>query len=322
MEQRLGHGHEQRRRHSLSRDVPDERLHLHAEYQRSNWKARFRLNDADFYDLFGPTKTSRKGYALGLGYTRTLVYDPPRQLDLSLRADYYGGLDRLPDFQNVATPIDRLTSVRARLGYRNLRGSLGRVDDEKGHRSEAGLDSDVVGGRTFFRAWAEVDRGFALPLGHSSVWLRNSAGFSPNDRAQPFANFYFGGFGNNWVDHGEEKRYRERYSFPGAELNAIGGRNYAKSTLEWNLPPVRFRRLGRPGFYATWARPALFASGIVTDMDSAATRRALTNVGAQVDVRFTILSALDLTLSGGYAVAFEDGERPRPEAMISLKLLR
>jgi hypothetical protein len=85
---------------------------------------------------------------------------------------------------------------------------------------------------------------------------------------------------------------------------------------------VRFRRAGRPGFYATWARPALFASGIVTDMDSAATRRALLSVGAQVDVRFTILSALDLTLSGGYAVAFEDGARRRPEAMISLKLLR
>jgi hypothetical protein len=304
-------------------DLPaGERLHLHAEYQRSNWKARLRLNDADFYDLFGPTKTSRKGYALGLGYTRTLVYDPPRQLDLGVRADYYGGLDRLPDFQNVATPIDRLTSVRARLGYRDLRGSLGRVDDEKGHRLEAGLDGDVVGGKTFVRAWADVDGGLALPLAHSSVWLRSSAGFSPNDRAQPFANFFFGGFGNNWVDHGEEKRYRERYSFPGAELNAIGGRNYAKSTLEWNLPPLRFRRAGRPGFYATWARPALFASGIVTDMDSAASRRALVTLGGQVDVRFTILSALDLTLSGGYAVAFEDGARARPEAMVSLKLLR
>jgi hypothetical protein len=304
-------------------DLPaKERLHLHAEYQRSNWKARFRFNDADFYDLFGPTKTSRKGYALGLGYTRTLVYDPPRQLDLTVRADYYGGLDRLPDFQNVATPIDRLTSVRARLGYHDLRGSLGRVDDEKGQRWQVGLDNDLVDGKAYFRTWADLDRGFALPLPHSSIWLRNSAGFSPNDRAQPFANFFFGGFGNNWVDHGEEKRYRESYSFPGAEINAIGGRNYVKSTLEWNLPPVRFRRAGRPGLYATWARPAVFASGIVTDMDSSATRRALLSVGAQVDVRFTILSALDLTLSGGYAVAFEDGAPRRPEAMISLKLLR
>jgi hypothetical protein len=304
-------------------DLPaGERLHVDAEYERSNWKARFRLNHADFYDLFGPTKTSRKGYAYGLGHTRTLVYDPPRQLDLSLRADHYRGVDTLPDYQNVATPIDRMTTLRARLGYRDLRGSLGRVDDEKGNRWRLGLDNDLVDGKAYLRAWAEADRGFALPLRHSSIWVRSSAGFSPNDPAAPWANFFFGGFGNNWVDHGEEKRYRESYSFPGVELNAIGGNNYVKSTLEWNLPPLRFRRAGRPGFHATWARPALFASGIVTDMDRAEARRSLLSVGGQADLRLIILSALDLTLSGGYAVAFEDGARPRREAMISLKLLR
>jgi hypothetical protein len=304
-------------------DLPaGERLHLHAEYQRSNWKARFRFNDADFYDLFGPTRTSRKGYNGGLGYTRTLVYDPPRQLDLVVRADHYRGLDTLPDFQNVATPIDNMTSLRARLGYHDLRGSLGRVDDEKGLAWQVGLDSDLVDRRAYFRAWADLDRGIALPLRHSSVWLRSSAGFSPNDPGAPWANFFFGGFGNNWVDHGDEKRYRESYSFPGAEIDEIPGRNYARTMLEWNLPPVRFRRAGRPGFYATWARPALFASAIATNMDNSSTRRVLSNVGAQVDVRFTILSALDLTLSGGYALAFEEGAPRRSEAMVSLKLLR
>ena len=29
----------------------------------------------------------------------------------------------------------------------------------------------------------------------------------------------FGGFGNNYVDHGEVKRFRSYYSFPGLELN-------------------------------------------------------------------------------------------------------
>ena len=31
-------------------------------------------------------------------------------------------------------------------------------------------------------------------------------------------------------------RYREYYSFPGTELNEIGGKNFAKATLEWTLP--------------------------------------------------------------------------------------
>ena len=124
------------------------------------------------------------------------------------------------------------------------------------------------------------------------------------------------------MDHGNEKRYREQYAFPGADLNEIGGRNYVKSMAEWNLPPVRFRRVGTPGFYLTWARPALFASGLVTNLDGAGGRRSLTNVGGQVDFQLTILSALDMTLSAGYAVAFEDGYSPRHETMVSLKVLR
>jgi hypothetical protein len=35
-----------------------------------------------------------------------------------------------------------------------------------------------------------------------------------------------------------------------------------------------------------------------------------------------MLSVLDMTLSVGGAVAFEDGHQPRREAMISLKVLR
>jgi hypothetical protein len=45
-------------------------------------------------------------------------------------------------------------------------------------------------------------------------------------------------------------------------------------------------------------------------------------VGGQLDLRFTVLSNLDMTLSAGAALAFEQGDRARREAMISLKVLR
>jgi hypothetical protein len=88
------------------------------------------------------------------------------------------------------------------------------------------------------------------------------------------------------------------------------------------LPPVRFRRVGSAGFYLTWARPALFASLLATDLDDAGVRRTVTNVGGQVDFRFSVLSALDMTLSAGYAAAFEDGFRLRLEGILSLKVLK
>lgn len=307
-----------------SAELPEkERLHLRAQYQRYDVRVDFKLNAADFYDLFGPTKTSLKGHSLRVGYLKSLVYDAPRKLDLAVDAAYYGDLERLPDFQNVPTSFDRLLATRARLSYRNFRHSMGYVDEEKGVGWDVVFAGDRVRGKTFPKLLSNLDLGLALPLRHSSLWLRTSAGYSHvDDRDEPFANFFFGGFGNNWVDHREEKRYREWYSFPGVELNELGGTNYAKSMLEWNLPPVRFRRAGSPGFYLTWARPALFASGIVTNLDERSLRTVVSNVGAQIDFRFVALSRLDLTLSVGHARAFEDGKRARHETMVSVKVLR
>jgi hypothetical protein len=305
-----------------SRLAAKERYHLRGQFQRYDWKLGFQWNGADFYDLFGPTKTSLKGHAVNLGYRKILVYDKPRQLDLNFDVAYYGGLERLPNYQNVATDFDKVLETRAWLTYANQRHSLGFVDEEKGVKWDLAFLGDRVKGRSFPKVYSNLDLGFALPLRHSSVWLRSSAGYSPGDRDEPFANFYFGGFGNNYVDHGDEKRYRAWYSFPGLELNEVGGTNYVKSILEWNLPPIRFRRVGHPGFYLTWARPALFVSGLATNLDRSSLRRVVTNVGTQLDFRLSALSRLDLTFSVGYAVAFEDGARPRHETMVSLKLLR
>ena len=71
-----------------------ERLHLDAEYQRYDWRARARWNGADFYDLFGPTRTSRKGYLVDAGHKNTLLFDEPRRLELDLDGTVGGGLDQ------------------------------------------------------------------------------------------------------------------------------------------------------------------------------------------------------------------------------------
>jgi hypothetical protein len=299
-----------------------ERIHLDAEYQRYDWRGRFALNRGDFYDLFGPTKTGRKGYLLSVGHKKTLIFDEPRRLDFDIEGEFSGNLDRLPDFQNVPVAVDRLFTLEAHLGFSDIRNSLGNVDDETGRRWSVVFQGHQIEERSVPRVYSNYDRGFALPMGHSSIWIRNTAGLSTGRRSDPFANFFFGGFGNNYVDHREEKRYRDVYSFPGAELNEIFGRNFVRSMVEWNLPPWRFRRAGTPGFYATWARPAVFASGLLTNLDTKDVRRSVANIGGQLDFRLSLISTLDLTVSVGGAVAFEDGFAPRREATFSLKILR
>jgi hypothetical protein len=66
----------------------------------------------------------------------------------------------------------------------------------------------------------------------------------------------------------------------------------------------------------------LFTGGLVTNVEHEATRRVLTNVGGQLDFQLTALSTLDMILSVGSAVAFEDGFAPRRELMVSFKVLR
>lgn len=300
----------------------DERLHLRAEYQRYDWRARVTYNDADFYDLFGPTKTGRKGYTAGLGYRRTLLFDEPRRIEVDANAMFAGNLDRLPQYQNIEVDVDRLFAADATLKGSHVRSSLGRVDDEKGLTWSVTADSTRVAGQWFARTHGTVDVGAPLPLAHASVWIRSAAGISPGSRNEPFANFFFGGFGNNWVDRGEAKRYRAYDAFPGVDLNEIGGRNFVRSTLELNLPPLRFRRVGTPGAYLTWMRPAIFAGAIMTNIDHEDFRRTASNLGGQLDFQLTTLSSLDMMFSVGAAVAFEKGFAPRRELMVSFKVLR
>ena len=309
--------------YSPAGDLPQsERVHLRADYERFDWHGRFEFNAADFYDFFGPTKTGRKGYVFAVGKKQTLIFDLPHRLELDMNARFAGNLDRLPEFQNVAVDVNRLLTLEARLADQDLRSSLGHVDDETGRRWSIEAQGNQVDGRMVPRFHGTFDRSLGVPAGHSSIWLRTAAGYSPTGRDNPFANFYFGAFRNNWVDHRDEKRYREVYSFPGASLDEIAGRTFLKSMLEWNLPPLRFRRAGRPGFYASWARPSIFVGGLGTNVDARDARRFVTDAGGQIDFRFGLLSTLDLTVSAGAAVALEDGVSPRKEAMLSIKILK
>jgi hypothetical protein len=297
-----------------------ERLHSTLSAEFSSWTVAASYNNADFYDLFGPTKTSRKGYSLSVKYGGYLLYDRPQMLKYTLTAAGYAGLDRLPDYQNIASSFDQFYTLNAKLSYENLRRSLGAVEMEEGVTAQLISYATLVLGNAYPQVVGAVDIGGLLPLDHSSVWLRLAGGNGFGDRGSSFNDLYFGGFGNNWVDHRNEKRYREIFSFPGVELNAIGGSNFGKAAVEWTLPPIRFRHAGFGELYCSWARVALFTGIIGTDLDRTGGARVF-DAGAQIDFRLSIFWRLESTLSFGCAAAVERGQRATREFMVSLKIL-
>jgi hypothetical protein len=305
----------------------NEQLHAHIKYQYQrldqllpgSWTAELKYNYADFYDLFGPTKVSRKGYAAQLGYRRPIISDDPRKMHLDVRAGYFWDLDEVPYAQDVDATFDKLTNASAALYYTHTRRSLGAVDEEKGFRWSLHGGGNYADSSLTPYAYGRFDAGFALPLHHSSIWLRTYAGGADGDKDDEFANFYFGAFRNNWVDHQEVQRYRDVFAFPGFKIDRLNGRTFAKGTLEWNLPPVRFRRVGNPDFFLSWARPAIFAMALATNPEDGSDEYY--NIGSQVDFQFQILSRMPMTFSIGYAYAERSGGSSDNEFMASLKIL-
>jgi hypothetical protein len=298
-----------------------QRGHFTAIYRQPIWSAGLRWNGADFYDLFGPTKRSREGYNGFIAFDRALIFDPPRTLYANGKVAYYGDLDALPGFQNIPSPSDKLFTADLGLVSKDARSSIGAVDEEKGVNWTVaahlyGADSEYIPS-----ILGQLDLGFQLPVGHSSLWLRNGAGASAGHRNNPLANAYFGAFGNNYVDDGDSKRYRHLFRMPGFEIDALDGKAFVKSMLELNLPPLRFENAGSPGFYASWARTALFATALVTDPQEGDYRQGAYNAGVQVDFQFDVLNRLPMMLSFGYARGFGGGGLGENEYMASLKIL-
>jgi hypothetical protein len=301
--------------------IPGEQQgHVNIKGNYLGWRGEFYWNRTDFYDIFGPTKRSQKGYAAKIGYDWLIIYDEPRKLEAKFDYAYYDQIDTLPGAQNVDTPFTRLTTAEAGLYYTDVRRSLGAVDGEKGLVWSAVLTGSRVNGEVTPQLRGTLDVGFDLPLPHSSIWLRGAAGVADQKNNATVANFYFGGFGNNYVDDGVVQRYREWYAFPGFGLQEISGLNFVREMVEWNIPPVVFESAGTAAFHATWLRPAIFASAMVTNPGNSSLRTNYESVGGQADFRFSVLHWYDLTLSAGYAVGFREGKRAGSEWMLSLKI--
>jgi hypothetical protein len=299
----------------------NERFHGGFDAHYFSWRLSGYYNNADFYDLFGPTKNARKGYAAQLQHTHHLLYDTPRTLDLVWDVAGYGGMDRLPDAQNVAVTHKKFAIGRTALNYSAKQQSLGAIEDEKGVAWTLNTRTAYAGRSVFPLFYGTAEKGWQLPLHNSSLWVRGAGGKAFGDVNDPFGNFYFGSFGNNWVDHQDVSRYRQYYAFPGVGLDAIGANNFGKAMVEWNAPPLRFKQLGGAAFYCNWARLSLFSSGLFTNLASQSTRGAYGNIGAQIDFRLSLFSFLPSTFSTGYALATDKHGHTSTEYMISLKLL-
>ena len=110
-------------------------------------------------------------------------------------------------------------------------------------------------------------------------------------------------------------------SFPGFEIDQVAARKFGKLTGEVNLPPLRFEEVGTAAFFLSYARPALFGGAMQLRSPDDRSYR-LYNLGAQVDLGFTVVMRLPMVFSIGVGRGFGDQDIDgRTEWMASLKIL-
>ncbi len=299
-----------------------QKIHGAIKWDYWQWSFNATYNSTDFYDLFGPTKRSRAGYSLGVGYKKNFSIQTPFKWFYGFDITHYGDLEVLPQFQNIATPVKNFQSISGEIGVSKLRRTLGAVVDEKGYSWTLTAYSYMAKGSLYPSLVSEQNFGWLVPgLRNTSFWIRNSVGQSFGKRGSSFSTFYFGGFRNNYVDWQQPEQYRKILAFPGVNIDALSAHNFIKTMGELDLMPIRLRSVGTTWLYPTYIKSSLFSTYLLINPDDDPTRRNVFNAGAQIDLEMVLFSYLKTTWSAGYARKFENKGLPQEEWMFSLKLL-
>ena len=294
-------------------------VHFSAEYNYWSWTFTGNYNYADFYDLFGPTKFSRAGYSLSAKYYKLIDRFSPGKTDFYVKLSAYGDLETLPFYQNIASDYRNLYVGTINFHKSYLRKSLGAIEPEQGYDWNVFAFTSFAKETFYPQLINNFDLGFLLPLRNSSLWFRTSVGQSFGESDKTNSYFYFGGFGNNYLDYRSAQQYREMSSFPGVSIDEISALNYGKFSTEVNFKPIRFKRFGLKGFYSTYARFTLFGQGLFTNIGNNQPNLNFFSSGVQLDLEIVLFSLLKSTLSFGFARAY--GQMlPNDQFMISLKL--
>jgi hypothetical protein len=293
--------------------------HLSVEYNFWNWTFTGNYNYADFYDLFGPTKFSRAGYSFSTRYYKLINRFAPNKTDLYVKLSVYGDLETLPGNQNIASDYKNLFVGTFNFHKSYLRKSLGAIEPEQGYDWNVYAYSSFAKQTFYPQLINNFDVGFLLPLRNSSLWLRTSMGQSFGNPDKSNSYFYFGGFGNNYLDYRNAQLYREMSSFPGMEIDAISALNYGKLAMEWNVKPLRFKKLGFKGLYSTYSRLTFFGMGLFTNLANEQQQTNYYSAGLQIDFEIVLFTLLKSTLSFGYSKAGLKALH-RDQFMVSLKL--
>jgi hypothetical protein len=297
------------------------RFHILGKYEyKRKIKVNLEHNASNFFDLFNERKRGMIGNRITLGYSFFWKYDIPHKIKQVSEVSFYTGIEAIND-NLVRVSIPDFTVLQSVLNSSDTRRAIGSVDAEQGTNwsltamyFEIGSKNlEFVGG-----GHAELELFMPWMWAHNVLQLKFSAGYRQTQRDVAIGYFYFGGFGNRYVEPAQVKQYRKVFRFPGLSIYSLPTDRFGKVMIEHNLPPLRFGNAYLGQHYLSYIDFSWYSQGLVINSPY---DKNWVDLGAQLNFHFKHLYNFDTAISFGAARAWSGNSRT-DEFFISLKLFK
>ncbi|MBI9073442.1 MAG: hypothetical protein JEY94_17700 [Melioribacteraceae bacterium] len=303
------------------------RFHLKAKYEYSKkLELMVDYNPGDFYDLFNKRKKGFIGSRYSAAHTFYWKYDNPHKIFQKTNIDYYTNMEFWNDnITKIAEPDFLFAQTNINSIY--LRKSIGSCDYENGNEYDLKVSAfsyDPDEPKYSLRAYGKWDNYSTWITDHNVFRFQLSGGYIYNPDELIQARFYFGGFGNRYVENQHVKHYRKVFRMPGFDLYSIPANGFAKLQIENNFPPIRATNIGLGQHLLNHIDFSVYANALycVQDfMPGNVQNNELFSVGGQINFIFKHWFNLESTFSAGIAAAY-DNKFHDYQWFLSYKLLR
>ncbi len=297
------------------------KFHIKVEYDyKKKFMFKLQHNAPDFYDLFNERKRGIIGTKITLGNKHFWIYDNPYKLEQNTEIAVYSGVEFILDnLVKVSEPDFMVAQTELKSKY--LRRTIGSSDYESGNQFSItfrAFGSNPREPQYAAQIYSEWDHYSLVFWKHNVFHFKIAAGYHHDNKNLIQSRFYFGGFGNRYVENEKVKQYRKVFRFPGIPIYSLSTDRFVKIIFENNLPPIRFGSLGVGAHFINHLDFAFYTQGIYAN---SAPGNYWIDIGAQINLVLKHWFNLESTISGGIAQAWSKDNNSW-EWFVSLKLLK
>jgi hypothetical protein len=290
----------------------EEKFHIESSYEyRDIFYVEYGHSPASFYDLVNERKVNVYGDSILCEYKKWWIYDKPSTLEEWFYIEFNKGIEENNE--------NGIVNLGTGFSGKRLRKTIGSIDYEHGYEWSLDARYCIAENNPDIKASLVVTdisllKTYIKP--HNVGRIQLAGGISGGDELSE-GRFYFGGFGNRYIDNEPQFKYREIESLAGLSYRKYIAKNFIKFGLENLFPPLDIG-IAIGDQYLSKMSLSVFSQFLYAQNEKESENYM--NTGMQINFHMNNFYVLESTLSLGYAHAWDESDNEFDEFFISLKL--